>query len=303
MILSTYLKIRILKHRNIMIHQDITLIIGPTAVGKSDYALALAQETGAEIISADAYQIYKGLDIGSAKISKEDQDLIPHHLIDIKAPHEAYSVSDFLDESKKIIEKLRLKKTPIIICGGTGLYIQSFLYGYSLAPQDLNIRQKLEEEAEYIGGKAMWEKLNKIDPVFAKNLPYQNGRRVIRALEIVAISKTPPSQAQKRKPCREDSRIIGLNADRAIIHERINTRVDLMIDKGLIKEVYTLLQSGVQKNAQAFKGIGYKEVIDYIDGQASKEEMIKDIKTHTRRFAKRQMTWFKKIENVEWKLT
>jgi tRNA dimethylallyltransferase len=142
-----------------MIYKDITLIIGPTAVGKSDYAIKLALETGAEIISADAYQIYKGLDIGSAKISKDEQSRVKHHLIDIKEAHESYTVSNFIDESRDIIGQLRKKNTPIIICGGTGLYIQCFLYGYSLAPENQDIRKQLESEAKDIGQKALWDKL------------------------------------------------------------------------------------------------------------------------------------------------
>jgi len=283
-------------------NQDITCIIGPTAIGKSETAIELAKRTQAHIISADAFQVYKELDIGTAKVLPEEQDGVPHHLIDIREPHESYSVSEFLEETKEIIETCRKTNTPIIICGGTGLYVRSFLYDYSFPESiDTSRRIEIEERGKKIGAEALWEELKQKDPEAAQKIPYQNMRRTVRALEVIEETgkKFSDSSKQDETP-REDTKIIGLTADRDIIIDRINRRVDIMVESGLIEEVQALLDKGIPQTAQAFEGIGYKETIQYLNGSLTKPEMIDLIKIKTRQFSKRQMTWFRRLDNVHW---
>ena len=283
-------------------NQDITCIIGPTAIGKSAYAINYAKKHNAEIISADAFQIYRSLDIGTAKVLPSEQENIPHHLIDIRNPDETYSVAEFLKETHEIIKNLRKKGKHCVICGGTGLYLKAFLYNYSFPDsKDSTFRIQLQSKADNIGSKALWEELNTIDPEAANKIPYQNTRRTIRALEIIHETGQKASELrQKEQHPRKDTSIIGLTAPRERIIERINLRVDQMVHNGLIKEVEGLLESGYSKSCQAFEGIGYKETIAYLNGSLTKPEMIDLIKIKTRQFSKRQMTWFRQIENVNW---
>ena len=283
-------------------NQDITCIIGPTAIGKSAYAIKLAKQTNAHIISADAFQVYRSLDIGTAKVLPDEQDGIPNHCIDIRDPHEPYSVAEFLEEAKQIIETCRETNTPIIICGGTGLYVRSFLYNYTFPETDhTELRNLIEKRGQDIGAEKLWEELNILDPEAASKIPYQNMRRTVRALEVIETTGKKFSDAshQNETP-REDTKIIGLQADREIIIDRINRRVDIMVDNGLIDEVKRLLDQGIPQDAQAFEGIGYKETIQYLNGSLTKAEMIDLIKIKTRQFSKRQMTWFRRLDNVHW---
>jgi tRNA dimethylallyltransferase len=283
--------------------KDITLIIGPTAIGKSDLAIEYAKKNNSEIISADAFQVYKYMDIGTAKVPLTIRNKIPHHLIDIKEPNESYSVAEFLSLSEKIITNLRKKNTPIIICGGTGMYINAFLYNYKFQDKTENpkLREKIQKEAEEIGPIKLWEKLNNIDPKSANIIDPNNVRRTIRALEVYYQTDTLPSKIRTKSASqRQDVNIIGLSSERKTIVERINIRVDQMIENGLIEEVKNILDMAYDQNAQAFEALGYKETIKYLNGSITKEEMINLIKVKTRQFAKRQMTWFKKIENIQW---
>ncbi|RAP27303.1 tRNA (adenosine(37)-N6)-dimethylallyltransferase MiaA [Candidatus Marinamargulisbacteria bacterium SCGC AG-343-D04] len=285
-------------------HQDITYIIGPTGIGKSNYAIQLAQEQGASIISADSYQVYRYLDIGTAKVSKEQQQLVPHHLIDIKMPNETYTVVEFLQLTETIINSERTANRPIIICGGSGLFSRSFLYRYQFpkAQSDPDIRDQLARDYDTKGKDALWALLCQKDPVSAKLIHPNNKHHLIRALEISAITGLPPSQLKQHSAtCRPDTKVIGLTVPRTVVKERISTRVDMMITQGLVQEVESLLQRGFSQDLQSMKGIGYKEVIDYLNGSLDKNKMIDCIKLHTHQFSKRQMTWFKRIDNVLWK--
>jgi tRNA dimethylallyltransferase len=278
--------------------KKITVIIGPTAAGKSEYALALAKKTGAEIISADAYQVYKGLDIGTAKVSVKERNHVPHHFIDIKLPTESYNVTQFLKDAHAVINTLKSRQTPIIICGGTGLYIRSFLYNYQF-PEKINT--PTETHLDKLTPKALWSQLHAIDPPTAEQLPYQNKRRVIRALEIFHETGQKPSEVKKQSATiRPDIQLIGLHYPRDILIQRINHRVDQMITNGLIDEITHLLQSGVPSTAQSLQAIGYKEIVAYLNKDYSKDTAIEQIKIKTRQFAKRQMTWFNKLPNVKW---
>ncbi|MGE4170616.1 MAG: tRNA (adenosine(37)-N6)-dimethylallyltransferase MiaA [Candidatus Margulisiibacteriota bacterium] len=282
---------------------DITVVIGPTAIGKSDYAVQLALETGAHILSADAFQIYRHLDIGTAKPSLAQRQAVPHHLIDELEPTEPYSVAHFLEKTAALISTLRQARKPIVICGGTGLYLQAFLNQYTLSPtptHDPAIRKELEIEAAMNGEQALWERLQQLDPDAASAIHPQNLKRVMRALEFFTLTGTQISQAQpKTQQQRDDVRLIGLTADRPIVVDRIEKRIDAMMAEGLVQEVETLLKT-YPPTLNAFEAIGYKETIAYLHGDIGYQEMLDWIKARTRQFSKRQMTWFKRFNHVHW---
>ncbi len=278
----------------------ITLILGPTAVGKSEFALELAEKTKAEIISADAFQVYKEMDIGTAKLMPEEQRGIPHHLIDIKSIEEPYSAPEFIHLTQDLIQNN--PNTPYIITGGTGFYLHAFLYQYHF-PENTShsdYKKTLEKELDTKGPQFLWETLHQKDPELSKQIPAGNSRRVIRALELLHEKKVPASEIRSKKDRPlPGCRVIGLKMEKSKLDKRIHERVDLMIQKGLIEEVETLIKRYDESNT-AFLAIGYKEVIPYLKGNIKKEDMIDTIKTHTRQFAKRQMTWFRRFETAEW---
>lgn len=286
----------------------IIVIVGPTAVGKTDFSIELAKRFNGEVISGDSMQIYKKLDIGTAKATPEEMDGIPHHLIDIKEADESYSVSDFQeDASKKIDEITTSGKVPIIV-GGTGLYIESLLYPVSHsgeAEPNFELRNELEEYAKENGNQGLWERLNKIDPDAAEKIHPNNVRRVIRALEVYYETGQLFSSFQnerKKKDSIYDAYIICLNTDRSVLYERINKRVDIMIEEGLLEEAQELWNKlGPEPKAQSTKGIGYQELFPYFNDESSLDEAVAKIKQNSRRYAKRQLTWFRnRLENVHW---
>ena len=292
-----------MKFLDIKKNHDIIYIIGPTGIGKSDFAIKLAQKIDSDIISADSYQVYVGMDIGTAKISKEDQKKVPHHLIDIVLPDQEYTVIDFLDKTQKIIEKAKKNKKKIIICGGSGLFINAFTYQYTFpkAKSNPDIRQLLLEEYEQYGKRYLWDKLAKYDLESSKKIHPNNKHHLLRALEIYMITKKPASLLKQKKGSqRKDTLIIGLTDHRSVVTERINKRVDNMINKGLIKETKQLLDKGYEPALPALKCIGYQESIDYLKGRITFDKMLDLIKSNTRKFSKRQMTWYKKIKDVTW---
>ena len=269
-----------------------SIVLGPTASGKTDFALILAKQLQAEIISADAFQVYKYMDIGTAKVSQNIQKTIPHHLIDIRYPNEPYTLYDFLSLSNSAIDILKKKEKPIIICGGTGLYINAFLYNYDLThqPRTPDIRHHLEQQLKREGKEAFWERLNKIDPKTANCIHPNNTRRVLRSLEIHLQTKKKPSDIKRKEMhARTDCTLWGMAQEKTQLHERINTRVDNMIQNGLVEEVDALLKRGYRENCLAFQALGYKECILYLKGSLEKKEMIDLIKSKTRQFAKRQI--------------
>jgi tRNA dimethylallyltransferase len=282
--------------------RNLTCILGPTGIGKSEFAIALAQKTNAQIISADAYQVYTGMDIGTAKINPKDQQNVVHHLIDIKHPNEPYSVHDFLQRSDSIIQQCKTTQTPLIICGGTGLFLRAFLYQYQF-PQvqfDPHLREQLTQEYQQDSGHKLWKELNEIDTVSANKIHPNNKHHLIRALELARSTKKKPSEIKHQSNIRSDVQIIGLTAEKSQLIDRINLRVDKMIEQGLVNEVKLLLDKGYSANLQSLKSIGYKEVISYLNDDIGHDEMIHLIKLNTKRFSKQQMTWFKKFENVNW---
>jgi len=281
----------------------ITIITGPTAIGKSAYALSHAEKSDAEIISADSMQVYHHMDIGTAKPSPEELRRVPHHLINIIDPDQPFSVADFVDRFKEVSDALDKNRKPYIIVGGTGLYLRALMEGFSFpkAKPDSAVRLSLEQEAKEKGSSWLHERLQTLDSVTAKRLHPNDRFRLIRALEVVLTTGKPLSEQQKKgEPLLKNYRLVCLTAPREVIYEKINHRVDQMFEQGLIEEVQKLLAMGYNKNLTALQALGYKETIAYLEGQYNKAALIELIKQKTRNFAKRQLTWFKSFNDVEY---
>lgn len=279
-------------------NRPLVVIVGPTAVGKTDLSIALAEQLEAEIINGDSLQVYRGLDIGTGKIKNEEMHGIPHHLLDILDPVQGYSASDFQRDSQACIEEIYQRGRLPILVGGTGLYIEGLLYGLDFGrpgSYQPEIRQALEDRARKIGPQALWKELDKKDPLASKKIPYQNVRRTIRALEVLETSgRRFSDQAQAGgKQLLFRAYIILLDRPRPILYERINQRVLAMQAEGLETEAYQLYQKDPHLSFQASKGIGYKEWWPYFQGNASLEETLAKIQQNSRRYAKRQLTWFR----------
>ena len=276
-------------------------IVGPTAVGKTSLSIELAKRFNGEIISGDSMQIYRGLDIGTAKVTTEEMAGIPHHLIDVRGVDESYSAADFQKSAREAIQEISQRgKIPIIV-GGTGLYIQSLLWDYKLGsegePEDDSIREKYEVFAEENGNPALWEKLQLSDPLAAEKIHYNNRKKVIRALEVFELTGHSILEPKEQPKELYDSFLIGLNTDRSVLYQRINQRVDLMVEQGLLEEARNLAKN---PTVQAAQGIGYKEFFPYFSGDSSLEAAIEEVKLHSRRYAKRQLTWFRNRMSVHW---
>lgn len=286
--------------------QKIIVIVGPTAVGKTHLGVEIAKQYNGEVISGDSMQIYKGLDIGTAKVTKEEAQGIPHHLIDEISIHETYSVADFQRQANQHVQDIRSRgKLPVVV-GGTGLYIESLLYDVSHggeSPKNPTFRKEQNQLADKKGNQYLWEKLQKIDPAAADKIHENNRRRVIRALEVIYETGKPYSSLQNEKESKKsfyNAQLIGLNTDRSLLYERINQRVDTMINTGLIQEAKWLHEQ-LDATAQPAKGIGYKELFPYFEGEFSLEEAVARIKQNSRRYAKRQLTWFRnRFDSVSW---
>jgi tRNA dimethylallyltransferase len=283
--------------------EKLIAIVGPTAVGKTDTSIALAKTLNGEIISGDSMQVYKGMDIGTAKISKEEMENIPHHLIDIKDPTESFSVAEFQKRVTALITDINRRGKVPIICGGTGLYIQAVTHQYELstAASNWQYREKLEKEVQESGIERLYQELITLDPKSAENIHPNNHRRVIRALEVFHETGMTMSefQAKQQKESPYDLVLIGLTRDREVLYDRINTRVDQMLKEGLLEEVKGLYDLGI-KDCQAVQAIGYKELYDYFDEKVTLEDAIDKLKQNSRRYAKRQLTWFRNKMDIQW---
>lgn len=281
----------------------VIVIVGPTAVGKTALSLELAQMFDAEIISGDSMQVYRGLDIGTAKATEEERKLIPHHLIDIREIQQHFTVADFVcDAQRKIKEINDRNKLPLIV-GGTGFYLQALLDGYHLGGNEVKgdgkIRAKYQRFALENGNNALWAYLNSIDELAAKQIPVNNVRRIIRAIEVYEMTGHKFSEQVDRPNEEIDALVIGLNTERNVLYKRIEQRVDQMMQDGLLDEARWLFYEGGAK-FQAGKGIGYKELFPFIDGKGSLEDGVAEIKKNSRHYAKRQLTWFRNKMNVTW---
>lgn len=277
--------------------KKVIAVCGPTAVGKTRMGVSLAQILHGEVISGDSMQIYRRMDIGTAKATEKEMQNIKHHMIDIKDPDETFSVSEFQKEVRHYIDELSL---PIVV-GGTGLYIKGALYDY-VFEQTESKHDEIKEKYKHLTNQELHQYLASFDPQSAKELHPNNRQRVLRAIEIYEESgkrKSDILEAQEHKPIY-DIYFVGLTLPRAILYERINQRVDQMIDQGLEEEVRDLYQSGLSRKNQSMKAIGYKEWFDYFEGNKTKEEVIEEIKKHSRNYAKRQYTWFNHQFDVHW---
>lgn len=288
---------------HLTIKEKVVVLIGPTAVGKTNLSIELAKKYNGEIISGDSMQIYKGMDIATAKISPEEMQGVPHHLIDIVEPDESFSVAQFQElVRKKITEITARGKLPFIV-GGTGLYIQAVLYDYQFqeTASDQAFRMKLEEMAQREGSLRIHDRLKEIDPEAAAAIHHHNVRRVIRALEVFHVTGKKMSEIQKEQKQEPlyDTALIGLTMDREILYERINKRVDQMLENGLLEEVEHFYHQGI-RDCQSIQAIGYKEIYKYYDGLLSLHESIEELKQNSRRYAKRQLTWFRNKMDVQW---
>lgn len=279
------------------------VILGPTAVGKSALAVKLAQELNGEIISSDSMQVYRGMDIGTAKPSKEEQQGIPHHLIDIKDPDEAWTVSDFVEQSERLEAEIKQRGKRPLIVGGTGLYLWTLINGFSfpIAPADKETRNRLEA----VPSSELYARLTQVDPEAAEKIHANDKKRLIRALEVFEQTGKRISDLQKRRRKESGNRtgdylLIGLNTERQKLYERIDQRVDQMLAKGLVDEVKGLLSKGFSKDLASFQALGYKEVVEFLEGGWSEKKMVEELKKRTRNFARRQLTWFRRFKDVHW---
>ena len=282
----------------------VIVICGPTASGKTALSIDLAKKINGEIVSADSMQIYKDMDIGTAKTTHEEMQGIKHYLQDFVEPDKRYSVADYKVDAEKAIEEILSKgKTPIVV-GGTGLYVDSLIYGieYQEIKFDEKYRKELEDIALEKGLETLYKKAQEIDPEAMKKISCNDKKRIIRVLEIYkATGKTKTEQEieSRKKEVKYDYKVFTIDWEREKLYERINKRVDIMIENGLIEEVENLLKK-YKEFPTAMQGLGYKEVVEYLNGYLTKEEMIDKIKQETRRYAKRQITWFRKNKQTIW---
>lgn len=283
----------------------LVILTGPTAVGKTELSVELAKQIGGEIISADSMQVYRGMDIGSAKVMPEEMQGIPHYLIDEFDPSEEFHVVKFQEYAKKYIQEICAKgKIPILV-GGTGFYIQAVLYDIDFTEngEDHSYREMLQEIADTKGAEALHEMLRAVDPASADAIHANNVKRVIRALEFYhetgqKISEHNEEERQKESPY--NFVYFVLNDDRERIYQRIDLRVDKMLESGLVDEVKTLQAQGCTRDMVSMQGLGYKEILDYLSGALPYEEAVRILKRDTRHFAKRQLTWFRRERDVTW---
>ena len=284
--------------------QKVIVICGPTASGKTRLSIELAKKLDGEIVSADSMQIYKEMNIGTAKPTKEEMQGIKHYLLDFISPDQRYSVAEYKKDAIEAIEKIIEKgKVPIVI-GGTGLYINSLIYGieYPEIEIDLNYREELEKIAETEGVNKLYEMTKKIDAEAMKTISTNDKKRICRVLEIyhaTGKTKTEQERESRKNGPKYNYLVFGINMEREKLYDRINRRVDIMLEDGLIEEVKEISEK-YKEFPTAMQGLGYKEVVQYLNGDISKENMINKIKMETRRYAKRQLTWFRRYENITW---
>lgn len=286
-----------------MIKNRLIILAGPTASGKTSLSIDLAKRLDGEIISADSMQVYKYMNVGTAKISKEEMQGIKHHMIDVLEPKEDFNIVKFKNMVKCSIEEITRNGHIPILVGGTGFYIQSVIYDIDFENEDEknSIRKDLEREYDTFGADFMLEKLMKVDSASAKIIHKNNRKRLIRAIEFFMINNIPISahnESQRKKLSPYDFRFFVLNPPRDILYERINKRVDRMLENGLVDEVKMLRETGLSKANISMQGIGYKEILCYLDGDISLKTAVESIKQNTRHMAKRQVTWFKREKDL-----
>lgn len=282
----------------------ILCVVGPTASGKTDYAVELALKCGGEVVSCDSMQIYKHMDIGTAKPTADEMKGVKHLMIDIIEPNESFSVARFSEMARECIDDILLRGKMPVLCGGTGLYFDSTINNINFIQMDTDeeYRKYLESAAKEFGNEYVYKILKRVDEESAESIHPNNLKRVIRALEIYKTTGKKKSELDKEQlsePLYEPE-ITGLMRDREVLYDRINKRVDIMMEKGLVEEVSELIKMGIDTEATSMQAIGYKEIIEYLDGKTSLSDAVDKIKRESRRYAKRQLTWFKRNEKIHW---
>ena len=282
----------------------ILCVVGPTASGKTDYAVELALKCGGEVVSCDSMQIYKHMDIGTAKPTADEMKGVKHHMIDIIEPNESFSVARFSEMARECIDDILLRGKMPVLCGGTGLYFDSTINNINFIQMDTDeeYRKYLESAAKEFGNEYVYKILKRVDEESAESIHPNNLKRVIRALEIYKTTGKKKSELDKEQlsePLYEPE-ITGLMRDREVLYDRLNKRVDIMMEKGLVEEVSELIKMGIDTEATSMQAIGYKEIIEYLDGKTSLSDAVDKIKRESRRYAKRQLTWFKRNEKIHW---
>ena len=281
---------------------SLVVILGPTAVGKTAVGLRVAEQIGGEIISADSAAVYRGMDIGTAKPTAEERARVRFHLIDVADPDEPFTAAKFRELALEAIRDIQARGKRVLIVGGTGLYLRVLLHGFSLAPppRDPTIRKRLQQEAREQGLPALYARLQQVDPQAAARIHPNDAVRIIRALEVYEMTGKPVSEWQHRADSELPALKLGLTMPRPLLYRRINARVDQMMAQGFLQEVQNLLSKGYNRDLPALKGLGYRHLIAYLTGEMGLEEAVALWKRDTRRFAKRQMTWFRREPGILW---
>ena len=280
--------------------EKVVVILGPTATGKSHCAIEVAKRLNGEIISGDSMLFYRRMNIGTAKPTAEELAEAPHHLVDIIEPEASFSVVEFKQRAEQLIREINSRGKLPIIAGGTGLYIKALLedYAFSSVDEDAQLRQRLETMAQEKGNAALHAYLAQLDPVAAERLHMNNTRRVIRAIETALQGEEVPQHGAEEMPY--EALVFGLNMERSLLYDRINRRVDLMLEQGLVEEVRQLLEQGVPAGCQSMQSIGYRQMVWYLQEGMPYQLAVEKLKQATRNFAKRQITWYKKMPYIQW---
>ena len=288
-----------------IIIKDLIVITGPTASGKTAMSVEVAKVLGAEIVNADSMQIYKYMDIGTAKPTVEERQGIPHHLIDIVNPDEQFSVARYCECAKQAIDSIHAKGKPAVMVGGTGLYVDSLVNNiqFSEIEPDEEYRAKMDALADEKGNEHIYNMLMEIDSESAKKISVSDRKRIIRALEVYHLTGktiTWHNEQSKSVPSPYNTTMFAIDVEREVLYDKINRRVDIMMDMGLLEEVKSIIDMGIGKDSTAMQAIGYKEIVQYLDGEITLEEAVDKIKQGSRRYAKRQLTWYRRNEKVNW---
>ena len=281
---------------------NLIFIVGATATGKSELSLQLAERLNGEIVNADSMQLYRGMDIGTAKLSPQERRGIPHHLIDVLAVNQDASVAEYQGWARSKIDEMLGSGKSVIVVGGTGLYVKAILDELNFPDTDPEVRARLSEEADRIGGDAMHERLGKLDPAAAAAIPKENVRRVVRALEVIEITGKPFTANLPRAGASyyPEAKQFGLVMDRDDLKERIDRRVDLMWSEGFVGEVQALIEKGITTGKTAKAALGYNQIISFLEGRISEAEAKEETKRATRAYARRQETWFSRDARIKW---
>ena len=278
----------------------VVVIVGPTAVGKTELSLGIAQHLDAEIINADSMQLYRGMDIGTAKVPVEQRRAIPHHMLDVLEVTQGATVSDYQRDARQVVEQIHARGKRVVVVGGSGLFVQGLLEDMQFPASDPEVRERLEQEAEEFGAPAMFDRLQALDAAAAANVASNNLRRVLRALEVIELTGEAPVTTLKQLAEIVPSVRIGLRRDRAELDQRIEARVEIMWQQGLVDEVRSLEQAGLREGVTASKALGYAQVLDFLSGEITETEAKELTKSSTRRYVRRQDSWFNRDTRINW---